>query len=234
MKIALVEDEERWVKTFKEYVGNYAEETREEILVECFSDGMEFISDFKGGYDLIFMDIAMPHMNGLQAARLLREKDANVCLIFITTLSQYAIKGYEVNAFDFIVKPVSYELFKIKLAKAVAHAGANAKTCYTVVSAGVMRKVPLAEIKYVESVKHYVYFHTGGEELKMRSSLDKIKGFFKEHSFAEINRSILVNLACVDGYSNSEVSVAGEKLPLSRIYKAQFLNELTAYIGGKC
>ena len=67
----------------------------------------------------------------------------------------------------------------------------------------------------------------------MRASLGDVKPLFKQNGFAEINRSFLVNLSYVDGYNNAEVEVAGEKLPLSRIYKTQFLNELTAYLGGK-
>lgn len=63
------------------------------------------------------MDIAMPQMNGLETAKRLRAVDKNVCLIFITTLAQYAIKGYEVDALDFLIKPVRFDLFSIKLEK---------------------------------------------------------------------------------------------------------------------
>lgn len=233
MHIAIVEDEEGQVKTFKEYIGKFIDETHESVKVDVFFNGMDFISDYKGGYDLILMDIAMPHMNGLEAARRLRNTDANVCLIFITTLAQYAIKGYEVNAFDFLVKPVEYELFKIKLSKAVSHIGSTVKATFTVTNVNGMRKIPLSEISYVESVQHYLYFHTAKEVHKMRASLGDVKPLFKQNGFAEINRSFLVNLSYVDGYNNAEVEVAGEKLPLSRIYKTQFLNELTAYLGGK-
>lgn len=94
-----------------------------------------------------------------------------------------------------------------------------------------MRMVPLNEIKYVESVKHYLFFHTVSDELKMRGTLGEIKPLFKINGFSEINRSLLVNLAYVDGYSQQEVTVAGEQLPLSRVYKTDFLNDLTKFVG---
>jgi len=230
MKIALVEDEQKWVEAFSAYIKKYGEETKAVFGMDVFLNGMDFISDYKGGYDLILMDIAMPHMNGLEAANRLRQTDENVCLIFVTTLAQYAVKGYEVNAFDFLVKPVEYGLFKIKLDKAFAYISKKGKTSFTVVTANGMRKVPLSEIRYIESEKHYLYFHTSSEVYKMRASLDDVKGFFKENAFAEINRSLLVNLAFVEGYTATEVIVAGETLPLSRVYKAQFLNALTSFL----
>ena len=233
-KIAIIEDEQRWIDEFRAYIKRYGAEENELFSVEVFTNGMDFISDYKGGYDLILMDIAMPHMNGLEAARRLRQVDGAVDLIFITTLAQYAIKGYEVNALDYIVKPVSYDLFKIKLDKARAHSGKKHATSFAVRGGGIMHMVPLADIKYVESVKHYLYFHVvGGDgELKMRGTLGEIKPLFKENGFAEVNRSLLVNLAYVEGYTGNEITVGGEILPLSRIYKADFLNKLTKYIGG--
>lgn len=233
LRVAIIEDEEKYIGEFREYIKRYCAEKKETSDVQVFGNGMDFISDYTGGFDLVLMDIAMPHMNGLEAARRLRKIDASVCLIFVTTLAQYAIKGYEVNAFDFLVKPVGYDLFRIKLDKAAAYIGRKRGASFMVQNAGAMRKVPLADVRYVESVKHYLYFHTAGEELKMRGSLADVKPLFKANGFAEINRSLLVNLAYVDGYDASGVTVGGEVLPLSRIYKADFLNALTRFVGGE-
>lgn len=197
-KVAIVEDEQKWADEFEGFVRRYGAESKQPVASERFSDGMDFISDYRGGFDLILMDIAMPHMNGLEAARRLREKDENVCLIFVTTLAQCAIKGYEVSAFDFLVKPVSYDLFRIKLDKVRAYLGRRKGSTFAVHGAGFMRMVPMADIKYVESVKHYLYIHTVEEELKMRGSLADVKSSFIENNFAEVNRSLLVNLAYVD------------------------------------
>lgn len=180
IRIAIVEDEKIWQETYREYLKRYVTETHEAIETDVYSDGMDFISDYAGGYDIILMDIAMPHMNGLDSARLLRKVDSNVCLLYITTLSQFAIKGYEVGAPDFLVKPVGYELFKIKLEKAIAASDRSRKTSFSIAVQGGARKIPLSDILYIESNKHYLYFHTQKEELKMRGSLDDVKSFFYE------------------------------------------------------
>lgn len=232
-KVAIIEDEEKWIEQFRGYIGRYGQECGEAFRMEVFTNGMDFISDYQGGFDLVLMDITMPHMNGLEAARRLRKVDEQVCLIFITTMAQYAIKGYEVNAFDFLVKPVSYDLFKIKLDKVRSYLKRNKSASFAVRGVGAVRMVQLADIKYVESVKHYLFFHTAGEELKMRGTLGEIKPLFKANGFAEINRSLLVNLAYVEGYTLSEITVGGEALPLSRVYKAEFLDALTSFIGRK-
>ena len=98
VSIAVVEDDLEYQKQLLQYIEQYKKEHKIQCKVAVFSNGLNFLEDYKGGGDLIFMDIAMPHMNGLEAAALLRKKDAEVCLIFITSLAQYALQGYEVNA----------------------------------------------------------------------------------------------------------------------------------------
>lgn len=231
IKIAIVEDEEKWSKTYLQYLNRYVSETHETITSEFFANGMDFISDYNGGFDIILMDIAMPHMDGLEAARRLRAVDSAVCLIYVTTLSQYAVNGYEVGAFDFLVKPVGYDLFKIKLTKAISSSVKIKKAVFPITVANGMRIVPISEITHIESNKHYLYFHTAKEEYKMRGLLDDVKEFFLENHFATINRSLLVNLAYVEGYTTTEVTVAGEEIPLSRVYKADFLDRLARFMG---
>ena len=100
IKVAVVEDDTEYAQILLSYIRRYTEETKEAIVCERFSDGANFIDDYRGRFDIVFMDIAMPHMNGMEAAKRLRAQDENVCLIFITTVTyfygHYFMYGYYV------------------------------------------------------------------------------------------------------------------------------------------
>ncbi len=119
MKIAIVDDDPKDAQVITDYLTKYEEETNSEIQMEVFHSSVEFLERYSGRYDLVFLDIEMPGSNGLEAAREIREKDAGVGIIFVTSLAQYAIAGYEVNAIDYMVKPIRYFTFKVKLEKAI-------------------------------------------------------------------------------------------------------------------
>ncbi len=231
MRVAIVDDEEKAIEVFEGFISQYAEKNNLSFHVDKYKDGSAFLDSYNGGYDIVFMDIAMPGLNGIETARNMREIDSTVILIFMTSLAQYAIKGYEVDAFDYLVKPISYELFSIKLDKCRSILKKRQPKTFLIKSATETYVVPFNDIKYVESIKHYLFFHLSDKEIKMRGTLNDIKAEFIKNNFVEINRSLLVNLSFVDGYNNSEVIVAGETLPLSRIYKTAFLDKLTRFMG---
>ena len=118
LHIAIVEDEENYSRELEEYIHRYGEETSRQFKVTHFQDGEDIVESYSGGFDLLLMDIQMEFMDGMTAAEKIRERDQEVQIIFITNRNDYAIRGYEVDALDYVLKPVSYYIFAKKLDKA--------------------------------------------------------------------------------------------------------------------
>ena len=117
-----------------------------------FSDGSEIAEDYSGDYDIILMDIQMKFMDGISAARKIREMDQEVIIIFITNMTNYAIRGYEVDAMDYIVKPVEYFAFSHKLDRAVKRIRKKEKHYISIPMENGVRKMDIAGIYYIESM----------------------------------------------------------------------------------
>lgn len=231
LEIAIIEDQEKWRKAIGQYFQDYAKEIKENFKITFFETGESFLLSYDNQFDLICMDIGLPGKSGIETSKELRKMNPDVCLIFLTELSQFAVEGYEVNAYDFLVKPMSYEFFKAKMDRILDHIRRNQKRFYSLKNAQEVRKIEISTISFIESDKHYLYYHCEEGTYRERGSLDDIYDFFHENDFVKINRSILVNLKKVDSYSGNDVKVGKDVLPLSRVYKPDFLKALNTYLG---
>ena len=117
IRIAIVEDEESYVKELTGYLKEYQNTYKEELEITVYRDGDGITSNYRAQFDIILMDIQMKFMDGMSAAEEIRKQDSEVVIMFITNMTQYAIRGYEVDALDYILKPVSYFAFCQKLSR---------------------------------------------------------------------------------------------------------------------
>ena len=119
IRLAIVEDEQQYRDLLENYINQYAKEHFCEISVRFFTDGDEIVENYRCEYDIILMDIMMQFMDGMTAAETIRKYDDKVILIFITNMANYAIKGYTVAAFDYILKPITYYALEKSLNRAI-------------------------------------------------------------------------------------------------------------------
>lgn len=114
-RIAIVEDEAAVREQLAGYVQRYTRQYGTPFEVTEFADGMEILEDYRPQFDIIFLDVEMKHLDGMETARRIRERDGGVLIVFITNMAQYAIRGYAVGALDYVLKPVPYFAFSQQL-----------------------------------------------------------------------------------------------------------------------
>lgn len=119
IKIAIVEDEAMYAKQLEEFLHQYEKENGEAFDITIYSDGDQIVNKYQSQYDIILMDVEMKFMDGMSAAEEIRKVDTEVVIIFITNMAQYAIRGYAVDALDYVLKPVSYFAFSQRLSRAI-------------------------------------------------------------------------------------------------------------------
>lgn len=230
-QIYIVEDNARDSEILKKHIEKFSKEEGVECKVTVFKDGVHLLDNYRGRCDVIFADIEMPYMNGLTTIRKLRLVDPKVPVVFVTNMAQYAIDGYEVNALDFIVKPVEYFNFKMKLKKALRYGDANCGKSIFIDNGTESIKLALADVLYIEKEHNYAVYHTIFGEYRERATLTEIETRINDPSMARCNSGCLVNYRHVASYTNSTLTVGDDTLSVSRGKQKEFFDGLIAYFG---
>lgn len=232
LNIAIVEDEISAAEKLKEYLDRYGDENNVSFRVVLFSNVINLLTNYTPNYDIIFMDIELPHMNGMEGSRKLRKLDENVTIIFVTNMAQYAVQGYEVNAFDFIVKPLSYCDFSVKIRKALGKIRLSDEAALVVPVEGGLKKIIVSRIRYIDVMKHQVTLHTEDGDYKLYGTLKNLEEKLPPDRFSRCSSSYLVNLRYVDRIEEYQVYVGNDILPISRARKKEFMQALNHYLTG--
>jgi len=229
-QLAIVEDEDSYAAQLVEYIDKYQAESGNYFKVTRFTDGDEITNGYKGQFDIILMDIEMKLMDGMTAAEEIRKLDNDVIIMFITNMTNYAIRGYQVDALDYVLKPVSYFAFSQKLGRAISRIKKAPSKIISVDMPSGVKKLEIDNIFYIESEGHNLNFYTTSGEFTIRAKMGDFEEQLSPYNFFRSNKGYLVNLKYVDGVENGSCIIAGKKLLISRARKNDFMTALTDYM----
>ncbi len=231
LHIALVEDSAFDRKVLRDCLEEYGRESGQALEIREYSDGSNLLDGHPEDLDLIFLDIMMGDMDGLTTARLLRRRDEKVLLVFVTSMVQYAVQGYSVDALDFLVKPISYLPVKLCMDRVGKRLSREEPLRLSFTNREGTHSIPAAEITYIESLNHKVIVHTREGSLPVDISLTATEQMVAALPFFRCHVSYLVNLRYVDRISGNDVWVNGELLAISRYRRREFLEAWAAWLG---
>lgn len=232
IKIAIVEDNDIEAQQLLSCLQLFEKECRQTFQIDKFNDAKVFLDNYNKNFDIVFLDIELPGINGMKAAFKIREFDKNVIIIFVTNMAKFAIKGYEVNALDYILKPVKYEKLLFKIQKAIEIVKANSEAELTISNKGSITRLSIKNLIYIEVEGHLLTYHTTGGKIIGQGSLSTMEQELKSRNFMRCNSCYLVNPRYIESIKGFDLYMMnGDCLKISQPKKKAFMQEMTEWLG---
>lgn len=233
MKIAVCDDDPGFLNLVRKELEEYYKSL--DVGVMTFTSGAKLLRAVKEMpfiFMCIFLDIEMPHMSGFQTALQIRKINSQIPILLLTSHTEYAMKGYEVQAFRFLRKPLEREVLYRSL-EAVERQHIQRQRI-TILQNGCEIYLPVSDILYIKSENVYLSIHVRGEgrsHYLVRKKLKEQKKELPGQLFCQVHRSYLVNLGQVRSFDGKQVWMTdGMKIPVSRKNKESFQTAMSRYL----
>ncbi len=230
--IAVVEDSPKSMEQMKQFLERYRQEHDLEFQTSFYPDSVAFLERYRPQYDIIFLDVVMPGIDGMETARRIRAQDADVILVFVTRMAQLALKGYEVQAMDFLVKPLNYDAFELRMGLLLERLPRQRPKSLLISTREEKWRIAIDRLIYVEVIKHKLYYHTKDGAFETSGTMKEAEEQLEGCAFSRCDNSLLVNLRYVTWVGQTELTAGDCRLKISRPRRKQFLQELADHVGG--
>lgn len=232
ISVAVCDDAKTLVESMEKMLLQYSQQICEEVRVFKYYSGNDLLEDYNGNYDIIFLDIKMPGITGIETAEKIRRKDNKVTLIFLTSLLNRAVDGYKVKAMNYIIKPIGYKRLKLELELWRSENRNKVEPFITVNNDTGSYKILLKSVSYIETYNRNLLIHTEKESIVCYKKLKNMEFELSEFGFARCHSSYLINLFYVRKIEKFDMELlTGKKIPISQTKKKQFMESLADYWG---
>ncbi len=234
LNLALLEGDEKCIALAKEFTARYFSELPEktEYTVDVFSDGEKFLS-VADAYDIIIASVDLPAGGGMELAQAYRANGGTGCLFFVADTADMAIRGYEVGAIDYLLKPVNYRAFSAAMKRAVLYAVNNSRDRVVLASNRRILRISARDILFVESSRHKLTFHTTWGDFEDWGNISGCEEKLAPFGFLRCNSCYLINLRHIERIAGGEVIIGPWSLHISRGRKKEFVAAFLSYFDGQ-
>ena len=232
INIAVVEDSIDDLNNCLSLLDKYSKEKNVQFDIQTFESGDAFLIRFKSQFDFIILDINLSAMNGIDVARSVRTKDEEVIIMFATNLAKYATNGYEVDAIDFALKPLTYASFYLRLERVMKKLNKKSDSFLVVPSDGGFSKINVNDVLYVEVISHDIIFHMiSGQNITTSGTLKKYDEKLKDLWFIRCNSCYLVNAHKIKRVEKLDIQLVNDEvIAISHPKKKSFMESFKKYV----
>ena len=221
----------------REVIASHLSKIKNISVIASCSNAIEAFNYIRNhNIDLVFLDINMPEISGISFARSINK---DIKIIFTTAYRDYAVEGFELQAVDYLLKPISFE----RLLKAInTYFEVYNKTIETTISSTDinnfmfvradrrMLKIEFIDIIYIESYSDYIKIHLNNKTtIVTRETISAIEAKLPKDEFIRIHRSYIISLNSINSFTNEQIIISGKSLPISRSYKKEVLSLLDQF-----
>lgn len=233
-KIAVCDDEKAMLRQLSQYLAQIQDETGESYDLFYYASAEELLAHMPWDVQAILLDISMGDMTGMECAKALRAQGCEAAILFITSMTQYALEGYEVHAFAFLPKPLVYAELKARLTDCFARADRSKRAILPLETAGGVELLPIEDILYAEVYQHETSFVLPGRKVTGPLQLSQAEARLAPHGFFRCHRSYLVNMARIGRIDPDALTMPdGAAIPISKHRRRAFLDAFANYMGGR-
>lgn len=234
LKIAVCDDDLFFLSNVHDAVKKILELNRVEHSITTFQTARLLLS--AGFFDIVFLDVELDGINGIETARMLREREREremkrpTRIVFLSSHKKYVFSAFDVSASHYLLKPLDVQKLEQVLMKIESEITAEAQCCYTVKCGTQVYRVPFAQIKYAEIFGRSITLHTKQEVLTFNGRLEELEKAFPKHFF-RCHKSYLVNLAAVIKYDKESALLQdGEAVPIARRKFTEFAKAFLTFL----